>query len=170
MGIHRNVTMTAYLEMFPGLVHFIYVDRSQDVMIAPCLTPTGQAPNSPPREQGENETLKQKVWAMHAQAQHRLAQGYTTLVTKAGDFRYAYYLWFEDMEGNKLAPATELGPITDPLDASIYRVLIKRLFPEAKPGAVRCYELYTIHLSCVPFTFAAEQGQALVRELRDSNP
>ena len=168
--IHRNVTMTAYLEMFPGLVHFIYVDRSQDVMIAPCLTPTGQTPNSPPRAQGETETLKQKVWMMHAQAQHRLAQGYTTLVTKAGDFRYAYYLWFEDTEGNKLAPVTELGPITDPLDASIYRVLIKRLFPEAKPGAVRCYELYTIHLSCVPFTFAAEQGQALVRELRDSNP
>ena len=135
------------------------------------------------------------------------------------EFRYAYYLWFEDMEGQKLAPVNELGPITDPLDASIYRLLIKRyandcspalytknpvfghaaavlestwlrvlfvhaslrstmllvaspfrMFPDAKPGSVRCYELYTIHLSCVPFNFAAEQGQALVRELRDSNP
>lgn len=85
--------------MFPGLVHFIYVNRHQDVMIAPCLTPNDYSGVSPATAHGEDETLKQKVWSMHAQAQHRLAQGYTTLLTKAGDFRYAYYLWFENADG-----------------------------------------------------------------------
>jgi hypothetical protein len=91
------------------LVHFIYVDRTQDVMIAPCLTPTGYTGASPAAAPGEEETLKGKVWTMHAQAQHRLAQGYTTLIAKSGDFRYAYYLWFENRDGEKLTPAKELG-------------------------------------------------------------
>jgi hypothetical protein len=66
---------------------------------------------------GEDATLMGKVWTMHAQAQHRLAQGYTTLTTKAGDFRYAYYLWFENQDGEKLSPAKEMGPTTEALDA-----------------------------------------------------
>jgi hypothetical protein len=44
------------------------------------------------------------------------------------------------------------------------------LFPDARKGEVRCFELYLIHLACVPFSFSAQQGQSLVRELRDSNP
>eukprot|EP00039_Didymoeca_costata_P019789 m.338937 g.338937 ORF g.338937 m.338937 type:complete len:884 (-) comp18606_c0_seq1:103-2754(-) len=168
--IHRNVTMTTYLKMFPGLVHFIYVDRHQDVMIAPCLTPTNNSSFSPVAAPGREETLKQKVWAMHAQAQHRLAQGYTTLATKSGDFRYAYYLWFENAEGEKLTPPKDLGPTTEPLDASFYKTLTRRLFPDYKPNTVKCYELYLIHLSCVPFDFSSHQGQTLVRELRDSFP
>lgn len=104
--IHRNITMTAYLEMYPGLVHFIYVDRTSNLMVAPCLTPGTSGESASPHDvtPGQPETLKQKVWNMHAHAQRRLAQGYTSFTIKAGDFRYAFYIWFESESGEKLVP------------------------------------------------------------------
>jgi len=62
---HRNVTMTTYLDRFPGLVHFIYVDRSQNTVIAPCLSPA-QGGSRP--EQAVIRSLKDRVWEMHAYA------------------------------------------------------------------------------------------------------
>ena len=172
--IHRNVTMTAYLSMFPGLVHFMYVNRSQDVMIAPCLTP-GSTTGDGQAEQaefttGHADSLKQKVWELYAHAQKRLAQGYTSLAMRAGDFRYMYHLWFEGEGGEPLAPKCELGPTNDALDWNFYRELTSRLFPEARPGAIRCFELYTIHLARVPVEMATAHGSGLVRELRASYP
>ena len=61
---------------------------------------------------------------MHGQAQQRLAQGYTSFVIKANDFRYSFYLWFENEAGEKLVPKRDLGMAkTDALDASFYRNL-----------------------------------------------
>eukprot|EP00041_Stephanoeca_diplocostata_P032040 m.1015019 g.1015019 ORF g.1015019 m.1015019 type:complete len:954 (-) comp24074_c0_seq2:212-3073(-) len=167
--IHRNVTMTAYLEMYPGLVHFIYVDRNNDTMIAPCLTPTGTGGNKNADgsiASGHTDTLKEKVWDMHAQAQRHLAQGYTSYTAKAGDFRYGFYLWFENELGEKLTPQRELGLVQDALDANFFRQLKIRLFPHMREGSVKCYELYVIHLARVPSDFAARQNEALVKELR----
>eukprot|EP00040_Diaphanoeca_grandis_P034574 m.214929 g.214929 ORF g.214929 m.214929 type:complete len:873 (+) comp33181_c1_seq4:274-2892(+) len=168
--IHRNITMTAYLEMYPGLVHFIYVDRTSNTMVAPCLTPgTSGASNKANRSTGQDsDTLKQKVWNMHANAQKRLAQGYTSFTIKAGDFRYSFYLWFESEQGEKLVPKRLLKTTRQALDAQFYRKLTNRLFPELRAGSVRCYELYLIHLARVPFDFTVQQSESLVRELRES--
>lgn len=52
-----------------------------------------------------------------------LAQGYTSYSSKAGDFRYGFYLWFENEQGEKLTPQKELGLIQDALDANFFRQL-----------------------------------------------
>lgn len=104
---------------------------------------------------------------MHAQAQQRLAQGYTSFVLKAADFRYSFYLWFENEAGEKLSPKRDIGTARmDAPDPSFFRTLKSRLFPSMRPSSVRCYELYLIHLARVPGDFAARQSEALVKELR----
>ena len=35
--IHRNISISGFFNSFPGLVHFIYVDRTYNKMIAPCI-------------------------------------------------------------------------------------------------------------------------------------
>ena len=55
------LTIISYLEDFPGLVHFIYVDRSSDQVTAPSIntTPSKIRDTSDPCY-----VIKQKIWDM----------------------------------------------------------------------------------------------------------
>jgi len=121
--------LNRYLHQLPGLVHFILVDRLSNRVTAPTIAPLHGQQFTPHEETRKHmvNLLKQKVWDMCYQGQKHLAQGYCSMLIKAGDFQYSYRLWIEDIEGNDLPlPLEQNAPSYLPLNNTYYQELVKK--------------------------------------------
>ena len=164
----RNVTMTAYNNDFPGLVHFIYVNRSTNQLIAPSINQQSTTTDT------VQHIIKQNVWEMWQYAENHVTQGFSTFFIKQGDFTYSYHIWFEDTMGNSL-PVQRIPKAdyncnrTGVISRDFYNDLVRYCFPNMSPGAAHCYELFCVHIGIVNNRFVATSCKKLARQLFEAS-
>ncbi|XP_017795118.1 PREDICTED: Hermansky-Pudlak syndrome 1 protein homolog [Habropoda laboriosa] len=150
--------LTTYLEEFPGLVHFIYIDRTTHRLTAPTLDFTNP------------ETLAlttKKIWNMVKQSRMHLEEGHLSVMWKDTTFNYAYFLWFEDNSGSPLKCKVYLNhimknfPVPGIFCGDYYRKLAEMCFPKLSTNKIRIYELYCVHLGLATSSCVLEHSRRL---------
>ncbi|XP_029034720.1 Hermansky-Pudlak syndrome 1 protein homolog isoform X4 [Osmia bicornis bicornis] len=158
LGSRTSLTINKYLEEFPGLVHFIYIDRTTHRLTAPTLDFTNP------------ETLAlttKKIWNMVKQSRMHLEEGHLSVMWKDTTFNYAYFLWFEDSSGSPLKCKVYLNhimknfPVPGIFCGDYYRKLAEICFPKLSANKIRIYELYCVHLGLATSSCILEHSRRL---------
>ncbi|XP_055535291.1 BLOC-3 complex member HPS1 [Wyeomyia smithii] len=161
----KNFSMGSYLEDFPGLVHFIHIDRNNGRIVAPGLD-----------QEDSSNILKERIWSMVELSRTYLHKGNMSMIWKDITYSYGYFLWFEDINGTALKPkefpdfstvSTKPQLIPGILAGDYYQRLIETCFPRTAANKIRCYELYCVHLGLVTSTNVLEHCRRLAVTITD---
>ncbi|XKL59651.1 hypothetical protein PGB90_000667 [Kerria lacca] len=157
--LHHKSTLSInkYLEEFPGLVHFLYIDRITHRFVAPHLDFSSQETTN---------LTKKKIWNMIQFARIHLQEGCTSIMWKDTLFHYSYFLWFEDSSGTPIKPKVPVATVIKTLSApsvltDFYSQLLKKCFLVSSNNRIRCYELFSVHLGLVTASCVLEQCRRL---------
>ncbi|KAG5880595.1 hypothetical protein JTB14_002400 [Gonioctena quinquepunctata] len=130
LGSRDSLTINKYLEEFPGLVHFLYIDRNTHRITTP----------TPDFSTEEGSFSKKKIWFLIDFARKYLQRGCMQLMWKDTTFHYAYFMWFEDTSGAPLKPSVfpdQISALPGIMCEDFYQKLKGMCFPKMQPSKNR---------------------------------
>lgn len=148
----RNFTLSNHLAEYPGIVHFLYINRTRNRVIVPCLSGDGDS----------NRYFKKIVRNLHQFAQRLLFGGYNQGCMRKGDLLYTYKLWFQNEDKKHIM--TEKEPYLPPqgqLSGDVYRAMTDYYFPKKSAVSTECIELMTIYVGDLPVSYVTKQNRKL---------
>ncbi|GBN12689.1 Hermansky-Pudlak syndrome 1 [Araneus ventricosus] len=162
----QNITMASYpFFKYPGLIHFIYIDRNSDCLIAPNVVVKKGHLNGTP-------SLKQKIWKM-VSVGRRYIDGIKNFccLWKDNDLYFYYNIWFEDSTGRVIKPTAHPNlkhfPKKGIICGNFYKRLVQECFPAASHNHILCYEFFCVHLESTPVETIVDHSRKLCTQLWD---
>ena len=143
-----HISIKSFLHLCPGLIHFIFVDRVRDRVIAPNISNLRSTGDDNIYGYGADNDpiikfIKDRVWEMVHLAHEQQDRGYIEVGWRENSVQYWYKLWMEDEEGVELTGVA---------------------LSERKRVA-RCFELYTMYLPFVSSQAIATYNRHLMAQL-----
>lgn len=141
-----HIMMKHYLHFCPGLIHFIFVDRVRERVLAPRIVSLHTQHNEEQHDVSV-EFIKERVWEMCAVTQEYRDKGYLEVGLCSKGVQYWFKEWFEDENGNEIK-------VIQPVHLKYVR---------------NHYELYTMYLPFVSAQSVAHNNKLLVNMLLEQS-
>lgn len=192
--IHSHMPMLSFVQEIPGIVHFLFVDRTKGIAVVPSISAlhgrsflskpavvrldgAGAAPPlaGPPDadaagadEPHTTEQVRKLVFELVRRAYDHLAMGCTTMMLRTRGFHMSYRLW---LEGDSVP--TQLPSLDRLLANSPYAtrphpwVVSPELYTAIIQAsrAASCYELFSVYVGTIPVAIIPNKDNDLLQAI-----
>ncbi|KNC53456.1 hermansky-Pudlak syndrome 1 protein [Thecamonas trahens ATCC 50062] len=165
-----HITMLSYLYYFPGMVHFMFVDRTHEQVTAPTIIPLHGRLAEPdsstgPEPSGSVAFIKARVWDLARHAHEALAAGFTSLALYKDGLCYSYHLVAENGDGESLPISLPATPQGNALELNALKSVIAAQHPDVRH--LRVYELYALYVGTLPLESIGQCNARLLSMIRE---
>ncbi|CAF1515172.1 unnamed protein product [Rotaria magnacalcarata] len=160
----RNITMNFCRNEFPGLVHFVFVDRSRGLICTPALIIDDYHTLINRHSEDLEYFLEKKILAFELECLSALQHGFTSYTMSDEHFTYNYTLRLQESNGASMRLYKAFVQSQPPgvVHFDFYKALVDEYYPWlVYQSSVICFELITVHLRVVPPRVVREQCELL---------
>ncbi|CAF1048646.1 unnamed protein product [Adineta steineri] len=170
----RNITMNFCHNDFPGLVHFVFIDRNRGQICSPALITDNQQQyelkcNS---TDGIEHILEKKILAFELECLSALQNGFTAFTMSDEYFTYNYTLHLQESNGASMRLYKSFVQSQPPgvLHFDFYKALAEEHYPWIPyQTSIVCFELITVHLRIIPSYTVRQQCDRLWLKLMETD-
>ena len=156
----RNFIIGSYMVNFPGIVHFLLIDRSQNRVLAPSIE--GEGPSA--------RYCHEITVTLHRLYQRFVRQIVTCAYIRKRDLLYGYRIVFVERETKQIVKPYIQEDLPSPgiqgkMMCSLYTDLMEKYFPVKRKVKVTCYELLTVYVGDLPLEYVSDCNKRLFVKL-----